>query len=219
MTTTHAVRPPLEPGSPPTLSMRRLRQPRLAALTLALVVAGIAAGVTVALRPPGGPSPAGPLRNHGVQSGSAVGALVVPPNAYERQWRSWIRSQASAPVARRSVVSRLRREVVVAAEASGAGLIRLRVWDTTSPPSVELVVATAVRPAVYLRHRLEALLGVLGHGYRYVEAVDRHGRAIFEWSTRVRAGSSEGMLGVPRALQGCSPVASWGDPPPPCPVK
>jgi hypothetical protein len=101
-------------------------------------------------------------------------------------------------------------------------LVRLNLWEAnTRRPPVEVVVATAANPAIYLRRHLMPLLDVIDHGYLFVKVVDRRGSMIFERSTLTTSnGSPEGTVGVPRDLQACSPViASWIDNPPPCPVR
>jgi hypothetical protein len=116
---------------------------------------------------------------------------------------------------------KLRQDIRSAVEASGARLVRLKIWQSKfALPPVELVVATAT-PATYLRHRLAPLVSLLGKSNRYVflKTVDRNGSLIFEWSTRTNRGLPEGSIDVPPPLQGCSPVASRGNTPPPCPVS
>jgi hypothetical protein len=116
-------------------------------------------------------------------------------------------------------VADVRRTVRSSVAASGAEIVRLNVWPTTAPPSIELVVATNVLPAVYLEHNLAPLLGAIHGEWRFVEVVDRHKTVIFQNGYRRRGGHFEGMVGVPPRLGGCSPVKNLGDTPPPCPAK
>lgn len=78
------------------------------------------------------------------------------------------------------------------------------------------MVATP-NPALYLAHRLNAVLQRFDHGYLYVRVVDGHGAKILEWTLRATSGS----IYVKPALIGCSPVTpvSFVSTPPACPVK
>lgn len=110
----------------------------------------------------------------------------------------------------------LRDRVVAAVAASGADLVRLKVWEANSKhPPVELVVA-AKHPAIYLRHRLSAVLTSFDHGYLYLQVASDRGAKILEWTLRTRTGS----LYVKPALDQCSPIThSEFIEPPPCPVR
>lgn len=195
---------------------RRARQRRLFLVALLLVLLGVALGAFFGLR---GPSAPGQSAGHGVQAGQSLAHMRVPMDAYERQWRRWIRSYASGSHAQSSRVPVLSRELRSHVAASGATVVRLKLWPTTAPPSVELVVATATPPAVYLKHGLWRLLGTVHGEFRFVEVVDRRGSIVFQNMYRVQGNHTEGLVGVAPRLRGCSPVQDWGESPPPCPVK
>jgi hypothetical protein len=201
----------------PLIAEAKQRMRRRRILLIGLIGALIlAAGAMVTLRPFGS-TPAG----RSVRSADGprqLAHLKVPVNAYERQWRRWIRHYVSRSDEIRTVAE-VQRALRASVAASGAEILRLNVWPTTAPPSVELVVTTSISPAVYLKHDLAPLLGAIHGEWRYVEVVDKHGTVIFQNGYRRRAGHFEGMVGVPPRLGGCSPVANWGDTPPPCPVK
>jgi hypothetical protein len=195
---------------------RRARQRRLFAALLALVIVGGMLGAVLATRPSGGPGAGGPGLGQRAQLGTDTTRTGMPEDPSERAWVRWIKTHSIEGVGFYALHAP-RVAVQAAVEATGAELIRLHVWPT-SPASVEVVVRTTASPAAYLRHRLARVLGVLGHGYVFVEAVNSRGSSIFEWFTRTKGGMHEGSVRVPRPLQGCSPVHTWGDPPPPCPV-
>ena len=194
---------------------QRMRRRRL--LWAALLVIG-AAALSFSLWPSGGPA-----RVRSAQSGHGdqrLASLAVPMGKYEREWREWIRKLSLESPASSSSVAHVQREVRRSVAASGARVVRLMVWPTTAPPAVELVIATAVRPATYLRHDLRPLLSSIGNEYRYVEVVDRDGTSIFKSGYRIRDGHPEGTVGVPPELQACSPASAWGNwALTPCPVK
>lgn len=195
----------------------RMRRRRAALVVLAVA---FAAALTSALWPSGAP-PAGPrTQNHGTEP--RLAHVAVPLDGYERQWRRWVLLSDHGPAggyARPTKLSRMQRHIRAAVAASGADVVRLKVWNVPWTP-VELVVATNVRPAAYLRNDLGALLARIHGEYRYVKVVDGHGNRLFENYYRTRDGHFEGMVGVPARLRACSPVSHWGpDNSPPCPVK
>jgi hypothetical protein len=190
---------------------QRMRRRRLLLLALLAVLVG-AVALGFALRPFGG-SPSGQAAQS-VRSSQALARLTVPIDATERQWRATVRSEQGSAAAR-STVRRLRHRVLSVATATDATLVRIRIWRRTSPLAVELVVATNVDPAVYLRHRAELLVRVLAGRADYVKVVDGHGASFFDTG----GVANEGFVGTPPALEGCSPVKNWGPTPPPCPVK
>jgi hypothetical protein len=196
---------------------RRARQRRFLVALLALVIVGGVLGAVLATRPPGGQGPSGVGPGQRAQPGTDSTRIGVPEDASERAWVRWVKSQSVQGVGFYALHAP-RVAVRAAVEATGARLIRLHVWPT-SPASVEVVVLTTAPPAVYLRHRLGQVLAVLGHGYVFVRAVNSRGSSIFQYFTRTRGGIPEGSVGVPPPLQGCSPVASWGNTPSPCPVN
>jgi hypothetical protein len=190
---------------------RRMRRRRVMLALLILLVGG--AGLTLALRPSGGgPSPTRPVQQ--AQSPQGLRHITVPVDSYERTWRARIES-GTGPALSRSAAVLLRRKVVRAVRRSGATVLRIRVWRRAAPMSVEVVLATAMSPATYLRDRLEGLVGLLAHGNPYVKVVGPRGSRLFEWYYS----PGQGMVGVPHALQMCSPVsASWMNPEP-CPAS
>jgi hypothetical protein len=203
---------------------RRMRRRRVLVVALLLLFGTITGAAVIATGSAGGPRSAGPPGSQQVQHPAAsLSQFQVPIDATERQWRTWVLSHGyGITVGPRANLSRLRRDIRSAVEASGAMLVRLKLWEAnTRRPPVEVVVATAANPAIYLRRHLMPLLDVIDHGYLFVKVVDRRGSMIFERSTLTTSnGSPEGTVGVPRDLQGCSPViASWIDNPPPCPVR
>lgn len=193
---------------------QRMRRRRL---LLAALLVICAAALSFSLWPSGGPA-----HVRSAQSGNSdqrLASVVVPMSKYEREWRQWIRKPGLGSRASSSSLAQVQREVRRSVAASGARIVRLVVWSTTAPPAVELVIATAVRPATYLKHDLRPLLNGIGSEYRYVEVVDRHGTSIFDNGYRMRDGHPEGTVGVPPALQACSPVSAWGEwARTPCPV-
>jgi hypothetical protein len=190
---------------------RRAKQRRVLVLA-ALVVVGIVVGLAFALRSTGGPKRGGASAHQGVQSSASLGDIVVPANATERLWRAWIRSQVPGSAVSRSVALRTRRAVRSRVAASGATVVRLRVWRTTSPPSIELVAATAIPAAVYLKHRMLHLVDGINRPPMFIEVVDSHGARIIEDAMQsrqdtlyIRGGLAGcyGVLGPPHKIQPC----------------
>jgi hypothetical protein len=184
---------------------RRRRRRRLLGAALLVAVGAIAAAAVAASRLPGGPHSAGPSRGQRVQHpGTKLPQVKVPVDDTERRWRAWVLSHGyGLTVGPKTDVTGMRRRVETAVAASGASLVRLKVWvGNTRQPPVELVVATE-HPAVYLRHRLEAVLAPFDHGYLYLQVANDHGAKILEWTLRTR----EGSLYVKPALDQCSPIA------------
>lgn len=216
---TTLVRPLPFPGDPLIReARRRMRRRRVVGVALLILVAAIAAVTVTASRPPAGHGSAGYSRGRQVQQSNRIARVDVPLDATERQWRAWVLSQSfGIRVGPRLDLNSVGRRVEAAVAASGASVVRLKLWngDFRTPP-VELVVAAA-HPALYLRHRLDAVLTTFDHGYLYVQVVNRHGAKILEWMLRARMGS----IYVRPALFGCSPVVPAGflRPPPACPVK
>jgi hypothetical protein len=182
--------------------MRRRR------IVVALII--LLAGVTAlgfALRPSGGPSST--RSGQHAQSPQALAHITVPVDRYERTWRAGIKSTIDSGLSRAAALQ-LRQQVVRAVRGTGATILRIKVWRKASPSAVEVVLVTAISPATYLRHRLGRPVSLLAHGDPYVKVVDSRGSRIFEWYYL----PGQGMVGVPRALQMCSPVsASWMNPP------
>ena len=192
----------------PLIAEAKQRMRRRRAALFVLAVAGAAAS-TFALWPSGS-SPAGRFA-HGATSAHLLARLDVPVDGHERAWRSGIRAIEAGRISPAAIPSltKLRRAI----RNAGAVVVRMRAWPQAT--AVELVLATAVNPATYLRHRAGVLVDLLARGYPYVKIVDPHGAMIFEWYYL----PNRGMAGVPPALRGCSPVKDWGPTPPPRPVK
>ncbi len=195
-----------------------MRRRRILGVALLILIGAIVVAAVLASRSPGGPHSAGPVRGQDVQrSGSNSPQVGVPVDNTERLWRAWVLSHGfGITVGPRPDVTSLRRRVESAVAASGANLVRLKVWEgNTKYPPVELVVATG-HPAVYLRHRLSAVLAPFDHGYLYLQVANDQGAKILEWTLRTRTGS----LYVKPALDQCSPITHGGlIETPACPVK
>ena len=216
--TTHARRLPFSVDPLMEEAKRRMRRRRSIGAAALMLVGAVVAVAILASRSPGGPHSAGPPRGRQVQhSSTSLTQVEVPVDNAERLWRTWVLSHGfGITVGPRVNVTALRRRVEAAVAASGADLVRLKVWEgNTKYPPVELVVATD-HPAVYLRHRLSAVLAPFDHGYLYVQVANGRGAKILEWTLRTRTGS----LYVKPALDQCSPIMHSGlITTPPCPVK
>jgi hypothetical protein len=189
----------------------RMRRRRLTALLLVLAGAG---AVTFALWPSGGGA-SGTRPTERTQPSRSLAQLTVPLDPNEREWRSKMRS-LSGPAASPAAVVKLRKRVLSLAAATGATVVRIRIWRRTSPAAAEVVFATRLRPAVYLRHRAKQLLS-LSLWPHWVEVVDPSGKYFLEESWA----GNEGSVGVRPDLWQCSPFqpVTLLAPPPPCPVK
>jgi hypothetical protein len=165
---------------------RRMRRRRVLGALLLLAVAATVGIAVTASRSPGGPQSAGSSHGKQAQQSSSNRLPVnVPLDSTERQWRAWVVShEFGIKAGPRADVASLQGRVESAVAASGASIVRLSLWqgDFEQPP-VELVVA-APNPALYLRHRLDAVLQRFDHGYLYVQLVDRRGAKILEWTLR-----------------------------------
>lgn len=197
----------------------RMRRRRTVALVLALLV-GVAA-LAFLLRPWGTPGTS-PVKGHNAHADrSALAHLKVPVDSGERTWQkgteSAIRNSQTASGLTRAGAIRLHKEVVSAAQKTGATIVRFRVWPRAG--SVELVLATAMNPAEYLVHHLPSLVTRLAHGDPYVKVVNARGAMVFEWYYL----QGSGMVGYAKGLDECGPiyhsepVMTGG--PPSCPVK
>jgi len=186
----------------------RMRRRRIV-LAVAVLLVVVAAAVAFGLRPFGGGA-----------AGSATAAAnanhdpatpTVPFDSTERHWRATVRSLGGFP----ADDAALRERLTAMVHESGASVVRLIVWHGISPEAVELVVATRLRPALYLRHRVPPLREQLQRP-SYLRVVDRRTSRILEEG----GAGNEGFVGVPPALYYCAGVAT-GMPPPykPCPVK
>ncbi len=184
----------------------RMRRRRLLLTVAALV--GAAVAITLAFRPWNAP----PARSAGgAGSQASLAGLNVPLDKDEVMWRKKVRSLGGAPG---PMSPELRARITALVHRSGGTVVRLRTWRGISPQPVELVMATTMSPAVFLRHRVEPLVQHL-HAPVYFRAVRPNGSLISTWGW---AGNT-GFEGAAPGLQGCSPVTNWGFTPPPCPVK
>lgn len=216
--TTHARRLPFSLDPLMEEAKRRMRRRRTVGAVLLILIGVTVAAAVVVLRSPGGPRSAGPSpRQHAQHSSTNLSQVNVPVDNTERLWRAWVSSHGfGIRVGPRYNVTSLRHRVEAAVAASGANLVRLKVWEGNAKyPPVELVVATD-QPAVYLRHRLSAVLAPFDHGYLYLQVANDRGAKILEWTLRSRTGS----LYVKPALDSCSPIMHTEFmKPPACPVK
>jgi hypothetical protein len=181
---------------------------------LAVVALATAVALAFALWPSGGGTGGARLTGR-AQSNRALADLTVPVDINERAWRSRARS-LSGPAASPAAVDQLRKQVLSVAAATGATVVRIRIWRRISPAAVEVVLGTRLRPAVYLRHRATQL-NSLDRWPHFVEVVDPRGQYILRESW----GANEGSVGVRPDLWQCSPfrpITLLGNPPP-CPVK
>jgi hypothetical protein len=188
----------------------RMRRRRLL-LTLLLLLAG--AGVTaLALGPSGSPASTRPSGHS--QAIQPLSQLRVPVDRSEREWRSKMRS-ISGPASTPRSAAQLEKRVRSVAASTGAEVVRIRIWRRNPHPGVEVVLATRVPPAVYLRHRAQQLME-LSPWDHYVKVVDTRGTYFLtEWWA-----PGAGSVGVRPALWRCSPfqpMTQLGNPPP-CPV-
>ncbi len=186
---------------------RRMRRRQLGVATLVLLAVAVAS--TFALRPFGGGAThrATPVEN----ANHDPAAPPVPFDSAERQWQASVRKLGGYPADDAALRARLTAMV----HQSGASVARLIIWHGTSPKAIELVVATRVRPALYIRHRVWPLRLKLPRP-SYLRVVDpRTSRILEEGGV-----GNEGFFGVPPALYYCAGVAT-GMPPAyrPCPVK
>jgi hypothetical protein len=204
----------LAPGFDPLIAEAKLRMRRRRVVLALFALLTGAAVLTLILRPsaPPGTTRVSPHRS----TGSALAHVKVPVDGAERTWRAGIRAMnRNSQCACGLTVSgerRLDRKVTRVAGRTGATIVRMKIWPRFG--EVELVLATAANPAFYLKHQLPPLVSALDRGDPYVKVVNSRGSSIFEWYYL----AGQGMVGVPRRLQSCSPVANWGDPPPPCPA-
>jgi hypothetical protein len=191
----------LTPGFDPLIAEAKVRMRRRRILMAVLVLLAGASVLFFLLRPSG--PPATWLRSHGENGNDAsLAHLKVPFDATEQKWRSGIQSapwQCACGLTPKGR-AQLRRKVVSAADKSGASVVRVKVWST--PGTVEVVLATQVDPAEYLRHRLRPLVTLLGGSYPYVRVVDASGSRVFEWY-RI---PHEGGVWYPYPLTLCGPI-------------
>jgi hypothetical protein len=179
---------------------------------VAMVLLACATVMTLALRPWG----SAPIEHVSLtaESRGALSRLQVPVDSGERQWQSAVKRLEGAAAPQSAVDARL-REVKRALDATGATLVRITIWPRTSPPAVELVVATRTASAIFVGRRFTQFLA-LGRP-DYLKVVDAHGSEAFLWG----GAGNEGFVGSAPALAGCIEGMHGGasvHPPPPCPV-
>jgi hypothetical protein len=187
----------------------RMRRRQAVFVATFLLVGAIA--LTLALRPWGN-APTGrvPLK---AGANPALSTLHVPMDSTERHWRSLLPALTGAP-APRSAVLATRNDVIRVVNATGATLVRLKIWPRTSPPAVELVVATNTDSAIFVRSRFRHFFDL--NRPDYVRVVDARGSETFEWG----GAGNEGFVGSSPALAGCIATLHWDIArTPPCPVK
>lgn len=195
----------------PLIAEAKQRMRRRRTMVVAIGLLAGATVLTIALRPWGG-SPAD--RGAHVEPKDALSQLRVPLDAGERHWRSLLPIDGG-PAPRSAIVAR-RREVAQALAATGATLVRLKVWRRMTPPAVELVVATSTDSAIFAGRRFMRLVAIRRPDY--VRVVDAHGSMTFVWG----GAGNEGFVGSAPALAGC--IAGMhgglaGASPPRCPVR
>jgi hypothetical protein len=208
------------PGFDPLIAEANLRMRRRRVVIAGLALLAGAAVMFLIFRPSGAPGTS--HLTSGGRNSTPFRQIVVPVDSAERTWRagteSMIRNSQTASGLTRTAVIRLHREVVSAAQKTGATVVRIKVWPRFG--AVELVIATAMNPAEYLVHHLPRLVSLLEHGDPYVKVVNSRGSRIFEWYYL----SGSGMVGYAKGLDQCGPVyhgepVILGGGPPPCPVK
>src|SRR4051812_38954465 len=151
----------------PLIAEAKRRAHRRRALLIAIALLAGAAALTLALRPWG----SGPAEHVSLGAGGnpTLSRLHVPVDLGERHWRSLLpalEGAAAPPAAMRAA----RVEVARMLKAAGVTLVRIKIWPRTSPPAVELVVATNTDSAIFVHHRFMHLVG-MARPY-YVRVVD-----------------------------------------------
>jgi hypothetical protein len=181
----------------PLIAEAKYRMRRRRTMAVALVLLAGATALTLALRPRG----SAPAERVTIprDSNSALARLKVPLDAGEKHWRTLLPPLEGA-AASRSAVLAARDKVMRVVNATGATLVRLKIWPRTSPPAVELVVATPTDSAIFVRQRFRHLFDLVGPDY--VRVVDAHGAMTFVWG----GAGNEGFVGSAPALAGCI----WG---------
>lgn len=181
-----------------------------------LILALIAAAAFVAYGLGSGGRPGGGARaSQSASSHESFAHPVVPIDATEREWRHkllTLERSVSSPAA----AQRLRAQALASVRATGAVPVRIRIWRRTSPAGLEVVAATRMNAAAYLRHRAETFVTAFGGSHPvYAKVVDPSGSLIFEWG----GAGNEGFVGTAPGLDRRSPVSHWGLTAPPCPVN
>lgn len=147
-------------------------------------------------------------------SSNPLSHLKVPLDRTERHWRSMLPA-LEGKTASPSAIAAVRRQVANMLNGTGVTLVRIKIWPRTSPPAVEMVVATKTASAIFVRHRFMGLVGL--QRPNYVRVVDARGSMTFEWG----GAANEGFVGSAPALAGCIATLHWGPEvaPPPCPAE
>jgi hypothetical protein len=188
---------------------RRTRRRRLAAAFA--LVAGVAI-VAYGLGPGGWLSSS--LGGHSARSRQSLAHVVIPVDRTERLWRSLVRG-LGGPATGTARARELRSRALAIIGKTGATPIRIKVWRNTRPAAVEVVAATRMNPAEYLRHRAVTFVDAFSPPV-FIKIVGPHGSKIFEWG----GAGNTGFVGTPRGLDNCSPVLHWGlVGTAPCPVR
>lgn len=132
---------------------RRARQRRTFALVALLCTVGVAI-TTLSLQPFGGSG--GATGGSGALSPQALARLAVPVGSAELGWRHEIIAHRSATAAGSDAFPGIRRNLLMHVRASGASVVRMKIWQTTAiSPAVELVVATSTPPGLYVQRYLD----------------------------------------------------------------
>ena len=151
---------------------------------------------------------------HSTPSSQSLAHIVVPVDSTERLWRSLVRGLAG-PATGTAKALELRGQALAIIGKTGATPIRIKIWRNTSPAALEVVAATRMNPAEYLRHRAVKLVDAFSRPV-FVKIVGPSGSKIFEWG----GAANTGFVGTPPGLDNCSPVLHLGlVRTPPCPVR
>lgn len=196
----------------PLIAEAKRRTQRRRLVLVAATIAGVAiAGYGLG---PGGWI-GGSRFSNSASSEQSLAHLVVPLDGTERQWRSRVRAGLTPADNYASSVPAFRRRAMEIARDTGAVPIRVKIWPGATPAAVEIVAATAMDPAAYLRHRAAKWLSSFPRPI-FVKIVNPSGSRIFEWG----GVGNEGFVGTAPGLDNCSPVRHWGlARTPPCPVR
>jgi hypothetical protein len=174
----------------PLIAEAKFRMRRRRVFTAVLVLLAGAGVLFLILRPSGPPGTTHVTAHGGNGSGNALAHLNVPVDAAERAWLAGIKSAdwGCACGLTPKGVRQVHRAIALAAHESGATIVRIRVFGDVGG-TVEVVLATRMNPADYLRQRLPPLVSLLRRGYSYVRVVNGSGARLFEghWLPRHRA--------------------------------
>jgi hypothetical protein len=203
----------LPSGFDPLVAEAKQRMRRRRVLLAMLAMLAAAGVLTLILRPFGAPGTSRVTSNGANRN--ALAHVRVRVDASERMWLRGIRrvhGDASGPTPRG--VAELRRTVVAAVDKSGATVARLRVWPRAD--AVEVVLATRMNPATYLKHHVRPVFDLDERSFNYIKVVDGQGSRIVEWYELPHSD----MVGVSYRLNNCIPLpVDYPMGSPPCPVK